>query len=122
MKDLLNIYRRYILTAAFISILIFIFNLLLMFLFLLSQFGYKAGEDYRSSRIDSLSDQLTLEQGQYVLTENAEKHIDKDLAFAMLINLEGQVIWSRNLPDGFPQAVFILFFSFFLQGKFPNLQ
>lgn len=102
MKDLLNIYRRYILTAAFISILIFIFNLLLMFLFLLSQFGYKAGEDYRSSRIDSLSDQLTLEQGQYVLTENAEKHIDKDLAFAMLINQEGQVIWSRNLPDGIP--------------------
>ena len=75
-----------------------------------------------TSTVHNISHQLTLEQGQYVLTENAEKHIDKDLAFAMLINLEGQVIWSRNLPDGFPQAVFILFFSFFLQGKFPNLQ
>ncbi len=102
MKDLLKIYRRYILTASFISILIFMLNLMLIFLFLLNQFGYKAAKDYQSSRIDALSDQLTLEHGQYVLTEAAEKQIDENLAFAMLINQEGQVIWSRNLPDEIP--------------------
>lgn len=104
MKDLLKIYRRYILTAALISILIFILNLLLLFFFLLSQFGYKAADDYQSSRADTLSEHLTLEQGQYILTEEAEHLIDKDLAFAMLINQEGQVVWSRNLPDDIPRS------------------
>lgn len=102
MKDLLKIYRRYILTAVSISILIIAFNLLLLFLFLLSQFGYKAASDYQRTRIDILSDKLTLENGQYVLPLEAENQIDEEYAFAMLIGQNGQVIWSRNLPDDIP--------------------
>lgn len=102
MKDLLKIYRRYILTAASISILIIAFNLLLLFLFLLSQFGYKAAADYQKTRTDILSDKLTLENGQYVLPQEAENQIDEEYAFAMLIDQSGQVIWSRNLPDDIP--------------------
>lgn len=102
MKDLLKIYRRYILTAASVSILIIAFNLLLLFLFLLSQFGYKAAADYKKTRTDILSDKLTLENGQYVLPQEAENQIDEEYAFAMLIDQSGQVIWSRNLPDDIP--------------------
>lgn len=102
MKDLLKIYRRYILTAASVSILIIAFNLLLLFLFLLSQFGYKAAADYQRTRTDILSDKLTLEKGQYVLPQEAENQIDEEYAFAMLIDQSGQVIWSRNLPDDIP--------------------
>lgn len=102
MKDLLKIYRRYILTAGFISILILVFNLLLLFFFLLSQFGYKAAQSYQYSQIDTLSDSLTLENGRYALSEDAGNLIDNDYAFAMLIDPDGQVIWSRNLPDDIP--------------------
>lgn len=90
MNDLLKIYRRYLFTAVSISILILLFNLLLLFLFLLSQFGYKAAESYSDSRADILSGQLTLEQGEYVLTEAAERQIDEKLAFAMLISQEAR--------------------------------
>ena len=102
MKDLLKIYRRYILTAASISILIIVFNLLLLFFFLLSQFEYKVAADYQVSRVDILSEKLNLENGQYILTEDAKKQIDEDYAFAMLIDQDGQVVWSRNLPDDIP--------------------
>lgn len=102
MKDLLKIYRRYILTATSISILIVTFNLLLLFLFLLNQFGYKAATDYQNSRVDVLSDKLTLENGHYVLPEETEKQIDEAYAFAMLISQDGHVIWSQNLPDDIP--------------------
>lgn len=105
MKDLLKIYRRYILTAASISILILAFNFLLLFFFLLNQFGYKTGEDYMNSRADLLSDQLTANaDGQYILSETAQKQIDDYLAFAMLIDQEGQVVWSQNLPDDIPRS------------------
>lgn len=104
MKDLLKIYRRYILNASFICLLILTFNLLLFFLFLLSQFGYKASESFQNSRADVLSRQLTLEKGAYVLSEEAKKQVEEDLAFAMLINPEGQVVWSQNLPSDLPRS------------------
>lgn len=104
MKDLLKIYRRYILTAASVSILVLIFNLLLLLCFFLNQFGYKTAEIYASTRTSTLSDQLTLDHGQYVLSKDAQKLIDEQLAFAMLIDQEGQVVWSRHLPDDLPRA------------------
>lgn len=104
MKDLLKIYQRYILTAASVSILVIIFNLLLLFLFLLSQFGYKAADGYQGTRVDVLSDKLAFENGHYTLSEDAEKKIDENYAFAMLIDQNGQVCWSRNLPDDVPRS------------------
>lgn len=104
MKDLLNIYRRYILTAALLCVLVLIFNLLLLFLFLLSQFGYKSAAAYQDSRIDVLSSKLTLENGQYVLTDDARQKVDEELAFAMLLNQKGEVIWNRNLPRDLPRS------------------
>ena len=64
MKDLLKIYRRYIFTAVSICTLVLIFNLLLLFCFLLNQFGYKTAENYASTRTSILSAQLTLDHGQ----------------------------------------------------------
>lgn len=104
MKDLLKIYRRYILTAASICILMLAFNFLLLFLFLLNQLGYKTGENYQDSRADFLSDQLVLDNGEYTLSEAAQKQIDEHLAFAMLIDQEGQVAWSQNLPGDIPRS------------------
>ncbi|MDE7285592.1 MAG: sensor histidine kinase, partial [Lachnospiraceae bacterium] len=104
MKDLLKIYRRYILTAASICVLVLIFNLLLLFFFLLNQFGYKTANNYASTQASRLSDQLTFDHGEYVLSKDAQKLIDEKLAFAMLIDQEGQVIWSRHLPDHLPRT------------------
>lgn len=104
MNDLLKIYRRYIFTAGLISIFIILFNLLLLFLFLLNQFGYKAAQNYQDSRIDALSDKLIWENGQYTLSQDAESQIDENYAFAMLISQDGQVIWSQNLPDEIPRS------------------
>lgn len=104
MKDLLKIYRRYIFTAVSICTLVLIFNLLLLFCFLLNQFGYKTAENYASTRTSILSAQLTLNHGQYILSEDAQKLIDEQLAFAMLIDQEGNVIWSYHLPDDLPRT------------------
>ena len=104
MKDLLKIYRRYIFTAVSICTLVLIFNLLLLFCFLLNQFGYKTAENYASTRTSILSAQLTLDHGQYILSEDAQKLIDEQLAFAMLIDQEGNVIWSYHLPDDLPRT------------------
>lgn len=103
MKDLLKIYRRYILTAVLISIITVLFNFILLIVFLLCHFSYKTADYYWEWRTPSLADALTRQpDGSYTLPEEASDRLDSDYAFAMLIDQEGQVIWSRNLPEDIP--------------------
>ena len=102
MKDLLNIYRRYILAAVSISLLILLFNLILFFIFQASQFHYKMSSKYTSYQIESLAGALSTDGSLHYLSPEASEAIDEYYAFAMLISQKGQVIWSRNLPEEIP--------------------
>lgn len=102
MKDLLNIYRRYILAAVSISLLILLFNFILFFIFQASQFHYKMSSKYTSYQIESLAGALSTDGSVHYLSPEASEAIDEYYAFAMLISQEGQVIWSRNLPAEIP--------------------
>lgn len=102
MKDLFKIYLRYILTATAICLLIIIFNFFLFFFFLLFNLDYKAKPEYKDWNIARLSEALTLENGTYTFSDKAAEKIDCDYAFAMLIDQQGQVVWSQNLPDEIP--------------------
>ncbi len=104
MKDLLKIYRRYILTAAATGLLILFFNLTLFLVFQAVQFGYKMVPGYKGWNMEGLSAMLTLEEGTYSLSEEGCRRVDTEFAFAMLIGQEGQILWSRNLPDDIPRS------------------
>ncbi len=104
MKDLLKIYRRYILTAAATGLLILFFNLALFVVFQAVQFGYKMVPGYEGWNMEGLSAMLTLEDGSYSLSEDGCRRVDTEFAFAMLIGREGQILWSRNLPEDIPRS------------------
>lgn len=102
MKDLLKICRRYILTAIFTICLVLGVNLLFLFVYLVRENMYKAEPSYYNWRTSELAGSLTRDGDGYSLSAEAAEKIDADYAFAMLIDQQGQVIWSRNLPEEIP--------------------
>ena len=102
MKDLLKICRRYIMTAILTVCLVLGMNILFFFVYLVRENMYKADESYYSWRIARLSESLVWDGDEYPLSAEAAEQIDANYAFAMLIDQQGSVVWSRNLPDEIP--------------------
>ena len=102
MKDLLKICRRYIMTAILTVCLVLGMNILFFFVYLVRENMYKADESYYSWRIARLSESLVWDGDEYALSAEAAEQIDANYAFAMLIDQQGSVVWSRNLPDEIP--------------------
>ncbi len=102
MKDLIKIYRRYIFTVILVATLVIAVNIVLYFAFLISHYYYKTQEAYWEWRIPAIAEALTPEGGSYTLPEEALQRLDAEYAFAMLLNEQGEVIWSYHLPDDVP--------------------
>lgn len=102
MKDLLKICRRYIMTAVLTICFVLGINILFLFVYLIRENMYKSEPYYYNWRTERLAESLAWDGENYSLSPEAAEKIDADYAFAMLIDLEGQVVWSRNLPEEIP--------------------
>jgi signal transduction histidine kinase len=98
MKSMIKILSRYVLSAAAIALILLIVNFSLLAVWVIQagkyeQRGYSTGQ---------LANSLTESHGVYTLAESAEREIEKQYQWAMLLDDSGQVIWSKNLPGDVP--------------------
>lgn len=104
MKDLLKICRRNILTAVLTVCLVLAVNILFFFIYIVRENLHKEEPDFYNWPVEQLSDALTLGADGYVFSAEAAERIDDYYAFAMLIDQQGNVAWSRNLPEDIPHS------------------
>ncbi len=96
MKSLLKIIRRYVFSAYFIIFLILMIDFAAYAALVIHSSGTSSNKRYRISEISS---QLT-DTGQGLsLSPEGERMMDADYIWGMLLNEEGTIVWSRNLPE-----------------------
>jgi len=98
MKSMMKILSRYVLSAAGIALILLVVNFGALAV-LIIQAGQDAWMDLSFSQ---LSESLTSENGVYTLSENASHEIEKQYQWAMLIDNDGNVVWSMDLPEDVP--------------------
>jgi signal transduction histidine kinase len=98
MKSLMKILVRYVLSASGIALILAALNLAL----LISWIGATGDISKYEYRISQVAAGLTSFQGAYTMSDIGQKAMENRYQWAMLLNDQGKVIWSHNLPDGFP--------------------
>lgn len=98
MKSMMKILSRYVLSAAAVALILLIANFSLLAMWVIQAGKY----DQRNFSTRQLANSLTESYGVYTLTESAEREIEKQYKWAMLLDNSGQVIWSKNLPGDVP--------------------
>ncbi len=98
MKSMMKILSRYVLSAAGIALILLIINFTVSAAWLVHA-GKITQKDYT---ISQLADGLTKSDGTYKLAESARETIEKRFQWAMLLDNNGSVIWSNNLPVDVP--------------------
>lgn len=98
MKSIMKILLRYVLSAAGIALILLIINFTVLIIWTI-QTGEISPKDYS---ISELAAGLSKSNGIYTLSKSAQETIEKRFQWAMLLNNEGQVVWSKNLPAELP--------------------
>lgn len=98
MKSMMKILTRYVLSAVGVALVLLIVNFA-VFVAWTVQSGRVVQKD---DHVSQLSDNLTESGGVYTLSESARETIEQRYQWAMLLNENGSVIWSKNLPDDLP--------------------
>ncbi len=98
MKSLMRILVRYVLTASGIALILAALNLVLLISWIEAT-GDISKYEYRISQVAAA---LTSYQGTYTMSDIGQKAMENRYQWAMLLNDQGKVIWSHNLPDGLP--------------------
>lgn len=99
MKSLRKIITRSILLTAGIALLLVAINIAFTSNWMMT---YSGSQPLRYSIAD-ISDGLTNTEGTYSLNAAATAQMQKQYIWAMLIDRDGQVIWSQNLPGDIPR-------------------
>lgn len=99
MKSLRKIITRSILLTAGIALLLVAINIAFTSNWMMT---YSGSQPLRYSIAD-ISDGLTNTEGTYSLNAAATAQMQKQYIWAMLIDRDGQVIWSQNLPEDIPR-------------------
>ncbi|MEG6513654.1 HAMP domain-containing sensor histidine kinase [Desulforamulus ruminis] len=94
MKGMIKIFVRYVGSAAAITLVLLALNIALLF-FWLAEMQQEDGYAYRISRI---ADGLQKQEDGYVLSEAAQEAMNARYEWAMLLNDQGDILWSRHLP------------------------
>lgn len=97
MKSLSKIIARYLFTAVLILLMTLFFNI---FLYPVTAFYVvqpSGNTNYNSAK--GLSEELREDNGVISITEQGKKQIEEQLAFSMLLDDNGTVIWSYHLPE-----------------------
>ena len=99
MKSLVKIISRYMLSAVGIALTLLIVNLTVIVAWYI-QLAILEPKDYRVSQV---ADGLTeTSDGVYTLSETSGAMIDDGYQWAMQLDADGNVVWSKSLPDDVP--------------------
>ncbi|MDP4153895.1 MAG: HAMP domain-containing sensor histidine kinase [Bacillota bacterium] len=98
MKGITKILSRYVLSAAGVTLILLVVNFAVLAMWTV-QAKQISQKDYSVSQ---LADGLTKSNGVYTLSKSARDTIEKRFQWAMLLDEDGNVIWSENLPDDLP--------------------
>lgn len=103
MRGLFKIIRRYVLTAVLITLLVLLFNCVLMFFW-----GYRAmkGEQDIVTRrqIEAVARELVEQEGAYRMTQTGYRELERlPFAWGMLVKNDGTVGWAYHLPQEIPR-------------------
>ena len=98
MKGMFKITRHYLSLSITVALLLLLIN------FIVLVFWIGSTLQYTSSHFNTaeLSSGLVEHEGEFVLSTEASTIINTQCAWAMLLNDNGQVIWSTNLPSDIP--------------------
>ena len=92
---MLKILTRYTLSAAGIVLLLLTLNLIILFIW----FVNTSNESTRTYRISDIAAGLSNHNGFYSLSDFGNEALKYRYQWAMLLNEDGDVIWSQNLPS-----------------------
>ncbi len=98
MKNMIKIIRHYLLVTVGVTLLLLSINFIVILFWTSSVIPHVTS----TKVLETLSDELILENNTFHLSEAASKLITDDFAWAMLLNDSGDVIWSQNLPSDIP--------------------
>lgn len=98
MKGIMKIILRYVLSAGGITVLLLITN----FIILISWAAYTGKYQNPKYSISTISQGLKKEGTNFILSDEASSIITDKFQWAMLLNDDGKVIWSKNLPEDVP--------------------
>lgn len=95
MKSLSKIVMRYLVTAVLILLLTLFLNL---FLYIVMGFQMVRSYNHQDFNIAELSRELQEADGVITLSEQGKAQVEEQLAFVMLLDDNGDMIWSYRLP------------------------
>ncbi|MCI1966440.1 MAG: HAMP domain-containing histidine kinase [Oscillospiraceae bacterium] len=98
MKSMMKILARYVLSAAGIALILLTVNFGAMIAWIIQSKNVVQ----HTGDVAQLSDELTLQNGTYAISETALITIDNEYQWAMLIGNNGTVLWSFHLPADVP--------------------
>ena len=98
MKSLMKISARYVGTAAGIALILLVLNLTAFFAWLMQS----KNTSTTLYNYHELADSLTRQNDSFVMSESGNALIHRQYQWAMLLNDDGDVIWSETLPDDVP--------------------
>ena len=93
MNSLSKIISRSVIMTALIALLLLLLNLLFTVSWL-----QQHPQDY-PMHYRTISDSLTLQATCYTLTPDGMTYLQEEFSWAMLLNPQGQIIWSWQLPQ-----------------------
>lgn len=99
MKGIKAIALRNILSVGVIAVVLLLTNVILLVSFI----AVSGNRRNMYSSIKGTGSGFYYEDSKLKLSEKAENDIDTYFAWAMMLDDGGKVIWSRNLPEEFPQ-------------------
>jgi signal transduction histidine kinase len=98
MKGIMKIILRYVLSAAGIAVILLITN----FVILASWTALSSQYSNSKYTISEVSEGLELVNDKFILSDEAFSIIESNFEWAMLLDDNGKVIWSKNLPEDIP--------------------
>lgn len=96
-----NILKKFILTTALITLILFIFNYSIIVMYMSEGVSLNSSESPENLLTD-IENNLKLENGEYYINDNTKTELKNADVWAMLINNDGSVIWNYDLPKDVP--------------------
>ena len=101
MNTVQRFFRRYIFSMVGIMVLFFAVNVALLSAIMIA--GSMSGSD-TSFSIGDFSEQVVLQDGNWVADDAAISMLREESAWAMLLNEDGDVVWQQDLPENLPRS------------------
>lgn len=96
LKSLSKIFARYLLTALLIILVTLFLNVVL---YIIAAFRIVSSTNYRAGASLQVAEGLSSEQGVIFLSEEGYATLTECFTWAMLLDDQGQVVWSWKLPE-----------------------